>query len=335
MGPGADRPSLPFVAAPASLSDGLAQVERSLLDSVRSDDAALTDIAAHLIKAGGKRQRPAFALAAAMTAAPQATMPRHEVVLGGVAVELVHIGSLYHDDVMDEAEMRRQAPSVNALWGNHQAILAGDYLLAKASELAASISTEVAQLLAATIGRLCEGQLAEARDAFDPARTEDGYLRSIAGKTAALFATAARVGGIVGGLDRPRIDALTAFGQSYGMAFQIVDDVLDLIATEEELGKPTGHDLLEGTYTLPVIRAMAAPLGGDLRLLLGKPLDEVSLARALELVRADDAVSTAIESAREHAERAVDALGPAASTEAGAWLVETAEALLDRVASRA
>ena len=323
------------MAAPAPLSDGLARVERALLDAVRSDDAGLTDIAAHLIRAGGKRQRPAFALAAAMTAAPRAVAPRHEVVLGGVAVELVHIGSLYHDDVMDEAEMRRTAPSVNALWGNHRAILAGDYLLAKASELAASISMEVAQLLAATIGRLCEGQLAEARDAFDASRTEDAYFRSISGKTAALFATACRIGGIVGGLPRPQIEALTSFGEWYGHAFQIVDDVLDVVATEEELGKPTGHDLLEGTYTLPVIRAMASPNGGDLRMLLSKPLDEVALARALELVRVDDAVTSAIESARQHAERAVAALGPAASTESGAWLVETAEGLLDRVSSRA
>jgi heptaprenyl diphosphate synthase len=270
-----------------------------------------------------------------MTATSRATAPRHEVVLGAVAVELVHIGSLYHDDVMDEAEMRRTVPSVNALWGNHQAILAGDYLLAKASELAASISTEVAGLLAATIAKLCEGQLAEARHAFDTARPEEGYFRSIGGKTAALFASACRIGALVAGLDRTRVEALTTFGHEYGMAFQIVDDVLDLIATEEELGKPTGHDLLEGTYTLPVIRAMAAPTGGDLRMLLGKPLDEVALARALELVRLDDAVGSAIESARTHAGRAVAALADAGSTEAGAWLVETAEALLDRVSSRA
>ena len=323
------------MAPPAPLIAGLDRVEGALLDAVAADDPALTQIAGHLIRAGGKRQRPAFALAAAMTATPRAAHVAPDVVKGAVAVELVHLGSLYHDDVMDEAEVRRTVPSVNALWGNHQAILAGDYLLAKASELAASISTEVAQLLAATIGRLCEGQLAEARDAFNTERSEDGYFRSIAGKTAALFATAARIGGIVGGLDRAAIDALTSFGQSYGIAFQIVDDVLDLIATEEELGKPVGHDLLEGTYTLPVIRAMAAPLGSDLRMLLGKPLDDISLARAIELVRTDDAVTTAIEAARRHADEAVAALGPAASTESGAWLVETAEALLDRVASRA
>jgi heptaprenyl diphosphate synthase len=321
--------------APTALRDGLTRVEAALLDAVAAGDPALTEIAAHLLRAGGKRQRPAFALATAMTATPRAAAPTTDVVKGGVAVELVHLGSLYHDDVMDEAEMRRTAPSVNALWGNHQAILAGDYLLAKASELAASISTEVAGLLAATIARLCEGQLAEARDAFNTGRTEDRYFRSIAGKTSALFATSCRIGGIVGGLDRAQIDAVTAFGDAYGTAFQIVDDVLDLVATEEELGKPVGHDLLEGTYTLPVIRAMAAPTGGDLRMLLGGPLDDVSLVRALDLVRSDDAVTSAIESAREHADRAVAALGQAGATESGSWLVETAEALLDRVSSRA
>ncbi len=334
MGRRRPRPSLPAVA-PTALTDGLARVEGALLDTVAADDPGLTEIAAHLVRAGGKRQRPAFALASAMTATPRAAPPRHEVVLGAVAVELVHIGSLYHDDVMDEAEMRRTVPSVNARWGNHQAILAGDYLLAKASELAASISTEVAGLLAATISRLCEGQLSEARDAFDVGRSEEHYFRSIAGKTSALFATACRIGGLVAGLDRDRVDALTGFGREYGTAFQIVDDVLDLIATEEELGKPTGHDLLEGTYTLPVIRAMAAPTGGDLRMLLGRPLDDVALARALELVRVDDAVGSSIEAARGHAEQAVAALGAAGSTEGGAWLVETAQALLDRVSSRA
>jgi heptaprenyl diphosphate synthase len=323
------------VAAPAPLTEGLARVEGALLDAVRSDDAALTEIAAHLIRAGGKRQRPAFALAAAMTVTPRAAAARHEVVLGAVAVELVHLGSLYHDDVMDEAEVRRTVPSVNAVWGNHQAILAGDYLLAKASELAASISTEVAGLLAATIARLCEGQLAEVRDAFDPDRSEDGYFRSIAGKTSALFATACRIGALVAGLDRPQVDALTRFGEAYGNAFQIVDDVLDLVATEEELGKPTGHDLLEGTYTLPVLRAVQGPDGEALRSLLGGPLDPSQLDKALELVRADGAVRSAIEAARGHATEAEAALGTAASTESGAWMVETAHALLDRVASRA
>src|SRR5436190_17936334 len=139
-------------------------VEEALRDAVRSDDAYLTEIASHLIVAGGKRVRPLFAIASA-SASGQAN-PSDEVVLGGVAVELVHLGSLYHDDVIDEAPTRRTVESVNARWGNLTAILAGDFLLARASEIAASIGTEVAGLLAATIGRLCQGEVSELRPAY-------------------------------------------------------------------------------------------------------------------------------------------------------------------------
>jgi heptaprenyl diphosphate synthase len=154
-----------------------------------------------------------------------------DVVRGGVAVERVQVGSLCHDDVIDEATTRRGAESVNSRWGNLKAILAGDFLLAKASEIAASLGTEVAGLLAATIGRLCEGEVLELRTAYSPDRTEASYLAAIEGKTAALFATACRVGGIVGELPRADIDRVTEFGRLYGMAFQVVDDVLDVVAT--------------------------------------------------------------------------------------------------------
>jgi heptaprenyl diphosphate synthase len=160
---------------------------------------------------------------------------------------------------MDEAATRRGVPSVNGKWGNLVAIVAGDFLLARASEIAASLGTEVAGLLAATISRLCEGQIRELQNAFDVTRTEDAYVASIRGKTASLFASACRIGAIVGGLDRAAVDALTAFGHAYGMAFQVVDDILDVVATEAELGKPAGHDLVEGVYTLPVIVALQSP----------------------------------------------------------------------------
>src|SRR3546814_2876566 len=150
----------------------------------------------------------------------------------------------------------RGVDSLNARWGNLKAILAGDFLLAKASEIGAGLGTEVAGLLAATIGRLCEGEVHELRRAYDATRTEESYLTAIAGKTAALFATACRVGGIVGDLPRADIDRLTEFGRLYGMAFQVVDDILDVIATDEQLGKPAGHDIAEGIYNLPVIRAL-------------------------------------------------------------------------------
>src|SRR4051794_11395928 len=230
------------------------RVEESLRGSVRSDDAYLTEVASHLILAGGKRVGPLFAIASATAGGAPVT---DDVIRGGVAVELVHLGSLYHDDVIDEAPTRRTVESVNARWGNLTAILAGDFLLARASEIAASLGTEVAGLLAATIGRLCQGEVSELRTAYNVDRTEDAYFGAIDGKTAALFATACRIGAIVGGLPRDHVDALTAYGRAYGMAFQIVDDVLDVTATSEELGKPAGHDLVEGVYTLPVLRAMA------------------------------------------------------------------------------
>jgi heptaprenyl diphosphate synthase len=310
----------PFVA------EGRVRVEQALLDAVRTDDPFLTEVASHLIKAGGKRVRPLFAMATAALASPDATVS-DDAVLGGVAVELVHLGSLYHDDVIDEATTRRTVESVNARWGNLTAILAGDFLLAKASEIAASLGTEVAGLLAATIGRLCEGEVGELRSAYDVTRTESAYLDSIRGKTASLFATACRLGGLVGGLPREHVDALTAFGDGYGMAFQIVDDVLDVTATAAELGKPAGHDLVEGVYTLPVLRAMAA--GDDeLKALLGSPLEDDQLEAALALVRSDGAVPSALTEARAFAERAVSVLEPVGDHVAAQWLAGAAEQLL-------
>src|SRR5262245_40942791 len=249
------------------MESDLARVEAALRLAVRTDDDYLTELASHLIVAGGKRLRPVVAMAAARTRADEVADP---VVQGGVSVELVHLGSLYHDDVIDEAETRRGVETVNAKWGNLQAILAGDFLLSRASEIAASLGTEVAALLARTIGWLCEGEIEQLRHTYDVNRPEDSYLVSIQGKTASLYGTAARIGGIVGGLDRSRIDALTAWGNAFGMVFQIVDDILDVTDTTEQLGKPAGHDLVEGVYTLPVLRtlAMGGGVGEELASLL-------------------------------------------------------------------
>ena len=285
----------------------LARLEETLKGSVASGDPFLSEVAGHLIGAGGKRIRPALALAAAVAGGAE---PSDDVLHGGVSVELVHIGSLYHDDVMDEALTRRGVESVNARWGNLVAILAGDFLLARASEIAASLGTEVAGLLAATIGRLCEGQVGELKTAFSPTRTEDEYLRSIAGKTASLTAASCRIGGLCAGLDRPAVEALTVFGEAFGMVFQIRDDVLDVVGTDAQLGKPAGQDLVEGTYSLPVIRALADPVAGpELRALLGRPLDEAERDKAREIVRATSGVDEAMAVARRYADDAASALG--------------------------
>ncbi len=289
------------------MAGDLDRVERALRHAVRTDDAYLTELASHLTVAGGKRMRPAVAMAAALTSRPAVS---DDVVQGGVACELVHLGSLYHDDVIDEAEQRRGVETVNAKWGNLQAILAGDFLLARASEIAASLSTEVAGLLANTIGRLCYGEIGQLRTTYDVHRTESQYLTSIEGKTASLFSTAARIGGLVAELDRSEIDVLTDYGRALGMVFQIVDDVLDLTATEAELGKPCGHDLVEGVYTLSVIHTLAS--GGvaadELRELLGKPLEQAEVDKALGIVRSNGGVPAALDVGQRYADTAVATL---------------------------
>ena len=310
-------PSSPLLALD-SMEDDLSRVEHALREAVRTPDAYLTELASHLIVAGGKRLRPVVAMTAALTAFPQVS---DDVVQGAVSVELVHLGSLYHDDVMDEAETRRGVDAVNAKWGNLQAILAGDFLLSRASEIAASLGTEIAALLARTIGQLCFGQIGELRVTYSTARTEGEYIDSIGGKTASLFATAARIGGLAAGLGRDQIEALTTYGHALGMVFQIADDVLDLTATEAQLGKPAGHDLVEGVYTLPVIRTLAA--GGvaarELRDLLGSPLGAAECDKALAIVRSGSGVAEAVAIGEQYAATAREAcrdLPPSAAADA-------------------
>ena len=315
-----------LLGAPALAGD-LERIEAALRTATTSMDPFLSEVAGHLVSAGGKRIRPALTAAAALAGGAAVT---DDVVQGGISVELVHIGSLYHDDVMDEADSRRGVQSVNARWGNLTAILAGDFLLAKASEIAASLGTEVAGLLAATIGRLCEGQVGELRTAFNVGRTEAEYLESIGGKTASLTSAACRIGGIVAGLPRPHIDALSDFGHEFGMVFQIRDDCLDVTATDEELGKPAGQDLVEGTYSLPVIRALATPgVGDELRPLLGHPLDPVEMDKARAVIRNSDAVDSALRTAREHADRAAAALAPLGERPVAQFLARAGHTLLD------
>jgi heptaprenyl diphosphate synthase len=294
------------------------RVDAAIHEAVRNSDPYLTEIASHLVVAGGKRLRPVVTMAAAqVTGAPASD----DVVRGGVACELVHLGSLYHDDVIDESDTRRGVETVNAKWGNLQAILAGDFLLSRASEIAASLGTEVAGLLARTIGWLCEGEIEQLRHTYDVGRTEESYLVSIQGKTASLFGTAARIGAIVAGHGRDLIDALTAWGNAFGMVFQIVDDVLDITDSTEQLGKPAGHDMVEGVYTLPVLRTLALDrtASEELAALLGKPLDTAEREKALGIVRVHEGVASAIASARQYveaAEAACEDLPPSAATAA-------------------
>ena len=306
------------------------RVDEALMASVKTPDAYLTEIASHLLLAGGKRLRPMFSVVASQVAGGPTT---EEAIQGGISCELVHLGSLYHDDVMDESPTRRGVETVNAKWGNLQAILAGDFLLARASEIAASLGTEVAALLARTIGRLCEGQIEELRHTYNVARPLESYLSSISGKTASLYSTAARIGGLVSKFDRGLVNALTAYGEAFGMVFQIVDDVLDLSATDAQLGKPSGHDMVEGVYTLPVLFTLAN--GGvpasELADVLGKPLNVAERDKALSIVRSNGGIEAAIELAEMYVEAAEEACQDLPNTAATVALRFAPNALLASV----
>src|SRR5665213_4203143 len=178
------------------MDGNLASLEPELRESVGSGDPFLDEVTGHLISAGGKRLRPGLALASATGGTRGA---EHDDLQGAVAVELVHLASLYHDDVMDEATIRRTVESVNSRFGNLVAIVAGDFLLARSAEIAAGLGTEIAGLLAATLGRLCQGQVAEVRSAFQVSRTRTDYTEAISGKTASLMATSCRIAAIAEG----------------------------------------------------------------------------------------------------------------------------------------
>ncbi len=317
------------IGLPALASD-LQRVETRLRDAVAAEDRFLGDVAGHVLAAGGKRLRPALTLAASYAARGAGNASAPEVVTGGAAVELVHLGSLYHDDVIDEAETRRGVPSVNARWSNIVAILAGDYLLAQASVLAASLGADVAALLATTIGELCRGEVLELQHLFDVDRSEESYYSSVEGKTASLMATSCRIGAMVSGVSADSLDALTQFGHHLGMCFQVVDDVLDITSTEAELGKPAGHDVHEGVYTLPVIYALSS--SEELRALLGRKLEWSEVGRAVSLMATPAVIDASMNVARTHAKKAAEALTGA--TELDPEVCECLRTLLGSVVHR-
>lgn len=310
-----------------ALEDELQRLEPLLVESVTTGDGFLDEVTTHLMAAGGKRLRPVLALATATSGARPAT---GEELLGAVAVELVHLASLYHDDVMDEATVRRNVESVNARFGNLVAIVAGDFLLARSAEIAAGLGTEIASLLAATLGELCRGQVAEVHAAFRVDRSTTSYTQAIAGKTAALMATSCRIGAITGGRPRHEVELFTEFGRHFGMAFQIRDDILDVIGTDSELGKPAGQDVAEGIYTLPVLLALMDPaVGPELRPLLGQTLGHPEGDKARSIVAASDAVGGAAAVARDYAEMAVAAAHSGPSPDFASGLADLARALVD------
>jgi geranylgeranyl pyrophosphate synthase len=292
----------------ADLPDRLAAVDARIAAVLGQDGALLGPASARVAASGGKRLRPLLTIVAAATGGTF----DDRVVDAAAAVELVQVGSLVHDDILDDADTRRGRPTINAVEGVNHAVLAGDYILARAAELAAGVSQEAAKLIAVALGDLCEGQVLEMRDVFDPARSIDAHLASVRGKTAALFECACRLGAHCAGLNDESAQALGRFGDAFGMGFQVLDDVLDLIGDEARLGKPTGNDIASGVYTLPVLTALGGPLGDELRRTIVDGVDRApDVAHAIELVRRSGTIAEALTAADRYADearRAVDHL---------------------------
>jgi len=223
------------------------------------------------------------------------------LIPGAAAMELTHVATLYHDDVMDEAEYRHGVPSVNAKWSNSVAIVSGDYLFARDAEIASDLGTEVTRLLARTIATVCDGQIRDVTNAGQLHQTTDDYLETIRRKTAALMATSCRLGGMLSEAPPETVEVLDRFGESLGMGFQLSDDIMDLVSTEHELGKEPTVDLRLGVYTLPVLYAIREGSRREelAKLLTARPLEQEALERALEIVLADGSI--------EHARTAVTA----------------------------
>lgn len=275
------------------LRQRLVRVEEALHGHVVSEADFVTRAARHLLEAGGKRFRPLLVLLAA-EAGPHPDAD--EVVTSACVVELTHLASLYHDDVMDEADLRRGAESANARWDNHVAILTGDFLFSKSSELTAELGDDAVRIQARTFTRLVEGQILETLGPVDDADPLEHHLRTVAGKTGSLIATSARYGARFGGAPAEVEEALAAYGEKVGLAFQLSDDILDIASDSEESGKTPGTDLREGVPTLPVLLARRSEDPADARLqelLDGDLTESAPHAEALALLRAHPALADA------------------------------------------
>ncbi len=287
------------------LAARIGAVEERMLEALLVDTTVLGAPSARVASGGGKRLRPVLALAAANIE------DRFDsaVISAATSVELVQVGSLVHDDIFDLAATRRGVPTINSVEGDHQAILAGDFILARAGVQASRVGAEAARVLAATVVELCVGQHLETRRLGALDRSVEEHFASIEAKTASLFDVSCRIGALAAGADRETVEALGRFGRNFGMAFQIIDDVLDLIADPDRLGKPVGSDVRAGVYTLPVLEVMNGPGGDDLRRLLRtEEVDEILSAQVAEMVSRSGAVEHALSIGRDFEDEAVRAL---------------------------
>lgn len=313
----------------------IALIEERLRDAVSQSDALADATSHHLVDAGGKRLRPALTLLAAQLGDGS----RPEVIDAAVVVELTHLATLYHDDVMDSATTRRGAPAAHQVWGNSVAILTGDLLFARASSVVAGLGPAAVRIQAETFERLCLGQLHET---VGPAPGDDPvrhYLQVLADKTGSLIATSARFGAMFAGCDPSTVQQVTNYGEAAGVAFQLADDVIDIRSDAEATGKTPGTDLREQVATMPVLllrrrvaeggseadRDLLAAIDGDLT-------DDAVLAAVVARLAAHPVVDETAELAREWSYQAVGAIANLPEGEVKSSLISFAEALVARTA---
>jgi heptaprenyl diphosphate synthase len=315
----------------AKLSDGLAQVETRLREQIVGKYPLVIETSRHLVDAGGKRLRPLLTLIASHYGDPSRT----QVIDAAVVCELTHLGTLYHDDVMDEAPLRRGVMSANTRWTNSVAILTGDYLFAKVSDLLADMGAEAVRLQARTFERLVIGQIMETQGPSAGVNAIDHYLNVVADKTGSLIATSARFGALLSGAPRETVETLTLFGEKMGVAFQLADDVIDIASEAFESGKTPGTDLREGVPTLVTLNVMKSqdPADAELRHLLSAPIeDEATVAQVLRELRQHKALEESRSQLVSIAKEARAALGPLPVGEATGALLSLCDAVIDRTA---
>ena len=311
------------------LRQGLESVEKMLRDSTRSDYPFVTEASRHLVQAGGKRFRPLLVLLAAQLGDPHAT----GVVPSAVVVELTHLATLYHDDVMDEAALRRGAASANARWDNTVAILTGDFLFARASDILADLGPECVRIQARTFERLVTGQIRETIGPADDDDPVEHYLSVLADKTGSLIATSGQFGAMLSGADDESVRMMTRFGEQIGIAFQLADDLLDLTGDQAASGKRPGTDLREGVATLPVLLLRRDATQSDaalLELVSGDLTDDGKVAEAIAALRDHPATQAARAEVRRFADAARETVDPLPPGPVKDALVELCDVVVTR-----
>jgi heptaprenyl diphosphate synthase len=309
---------------------GLDQVEALLSSHIQGDYPLLIETSRHLVEAGGKRFRPLITLLASHFGKGQSD----QVIAAAVVCELTHVATLYHDDVMDEAKLRRGVTSANSRWSNTVAILTGDYLFSKASDLLADLGPEAVRLQAKTFERLVIGQIQETQGVKTGDDALKHYLQVVSDKTGSLIATSARFGAMLSGADREIVETLTKFGEKIGIAFQLADDVIDISSDASQSGKVPGTDLREGIPTLVTLQIMSSKLEEDeeLRHLLQSPIPEENIAKVLIKLRQHSALKDAKSYLHNLSREAKHLLEPLPAIPARSALEGLCDAVIERTA---